>query len=228
VRPGAGVGQISFCLRIGDCAVGGALVDRFRGAEELAQEHLAELTAVAEKHRFSIFLNVAGVFRALHLSERGETGEGLASARQAFAEMGTAGSGGTWAFWAIAYCCQRAGELDAALELSAKGVEMAKATGERWYEAELFRLKGELLVSHRSTPSAEADASFQQALAVAREQQAKLWELRAAMSLARLWRDQGKPQQARELLAPVYGWFTEGFDTLDLKEAKALVDELDA
>jgi predicted ATPase len=72
----------------------------------------------------------------------------------------------------------------------------------------------------------EAEASFQQALAVAREQQAKLWELRAAMSMARHWRDQGKPQQARELLAPVYGWFTEGFDTLDLKEARALLDEL--
>jgi predicted ATPase/class 3 adenylate cyclase len=196
------------------------LVDRFRGAEELAQEHLAELTAVAKKHGFSIFLNVAGLFRALHLSERGETAEGLASARQAFAGMGK----GPWAFWAIAYCCEKAGELDEALELSAKGLEMAKATGERWYEAELFRLKGELLVSN--TLGREAEVSFQQALAVARQQQARLWELRAAMSLARLWRSQGKPQQARELLAPVYGWFTEGFDTRDLKEAKALLDAL--
>jgi predicted ATPase len=73
---------------------------------------------------------------------------------------------------------------------------------------------------------AKAQAYFERALAVARAQQAKSWELRAAMSMARLWRDQGKPQQARELLAPVYGWFTEGFDTLDLKEAKALLDEL--
>jgi predicted ATPase len=73
---------------------------------------------------------------------------------------------------------------------------------------------------------AKAQAYFERALAVARHQQAKSWELRAAMSLARLWRDQGKSQQARELLAPVYGWFTEGFDTLDLKEAKALLGEL--
>jgi predicted ATPase len=72
----------------------------------------------------------------------------------------------------------------------------------------------------------KAQAHFERALAVARAQQAKSWELRAAMSVARLWRDQGKPQQARELLAPVYGWFTEGFDTLDLKEAKALLGEL--
>jgi predicted ATPase len=76
--------------------------------------------------------------------------------------------------------------------------------------------------------AAEAEAYFQRALAVARQQQAKSWELRAAMSLARLWRDQGKPQQARELLAPVYGWFTEGFDTRDLKEAKELLDHLTA
>jgi predicted ATPase len=74
--------------------------------------------------------------------------------------------------------------------------------------------------------SAKAQKYFERAFAVARQQQAKSWELRAAMSLARLWRDQGKPQQARELLAPVYGWFTEGFDTRDLKEAKALLNEL--
>ena len=73
---------------------------------------------------------------------------------------------------------------------------------------------------------AKAETCFERALAVARQQQAKSWELRAAMSMARLWRDQGKPQQARELLAPVHGWFTEGFDMLDLKEAKALLDEL--
>ena len=74
--------------------------------------------------------------------------------------------------------------------------------------------------------AAKAEAYLEQALTVARRQQAKSWELRAAMSMARLWRDQGKPQQARELLAPVYGWFTEGFDTRDLKEAKALLDAL--
>jgi predicted ATPase len=75
---------------------------------------------------------------------------------------------------------------------------------------------------------AKAETYFERALEVARQQQAKSWELRAAMSMARLWRDQGKVQQARELLAPVYGWFTQGFDTLDLKEAKALLDELNA
>jgi len=97
---------------------------------------------------------------------------------------------------------------------------------EIWYEAEVHRIAGEIALKSLAPDPEKAEAYFDRALAVARQQQAKSWELRAAMSLARLWRDQRKPQQARELLAPVYGWFTEGFDTLDLKEAKALLDEL--
>ena len=87
-------------------------------------------------------------------------------------------------------------------------------------------MAGEIALKSPQADTAKAEASFERALLVARQQQAKSWELRAAMSLARLWRDQGKAQQARELLAPVYGWFTEGFETRDLKEAKALLDEL--
>jgi predicted ATPase len=101
-----------------------------------------------------------------------------------------------------------------------------ETTKERWFEAEVNRIAGEIALMLRDTDGAKAETYFQRALAVARQQQAKSWELRASMSLARLWRDQGKPQQARELLAPVYGWFTDGFDTLDLKEAKALLEEL--
>jgi len=103
-----------------------------------------------------------------------------------------------------------------------------QATEERWYEAEVNRIAGEIMLLSSEPHAAEAEAYFERALAVAREQQAKSWELRAAMSMARLWRDQGKPQQARELLAPVYDWFTEGFDTRDLKEAKALLEQLSA
>jgi predicted ATPase len=101
-----------------------------------------------------------------------------------------------------------------------------EASGERWYEAEVHRLAGEIALKLRQREKSEAYAYFSRALAVARLQKAESWELRASTSLARLWRDQGKPQQARELLAPVYGWFTEGFDTRDLKEAKALLEEL--
>jgi predicted ATPase len=101
-----------------------------------------------------------------------------------------------------------------------------KTTSESWCEAEVNRIAGEVALLSPERDATKAEAYFDRALAVARQQQAKSWELRAAMSLARLWRDQGKVQQARELLAPVYQWFTEGFDTRDLKEAKALLDEL--
>ena len=103
-----------------------------------------------------------------------------------------------------------------------------ETTKERWCEAEVNRIAGEIALKSPEPDAAKAEAYFERALAVARQQQAKSWELRASMSLARLWRDQGKVQQARELLAPVYGWFTEGFDTRDLKEAKALLEELAA
>jgi predicted ATPase len=201
-----------------------------RGAEQIAYEHLTQWMALAREQSFSQHLAGTGLRGARHLSERGETAEGLGRARQAFADMAATGytSGVTGRLWLIAYCCQRAGEIDEALEQLAKGLHAAKAMGERCYEAELLRLKGELLLAHRPAPSHEAEACFQGALAVAREQEAKLWELRAAMSMARLWRDQGKRDEARELLAPVYGWFTEGFDTRDLKDAKALLEELAA
>jgi predicted ATPase len=101
-----------------------------------------------------------------------------------------------------------------------------ETTGERWLEAEVNRVAGEIALRSPKHDLVKAQSYFERALAVARQQQAKSWELRAAMSLARLWRDQGKVHQARELLAPVYGWFTEGFETLDLKEAKALLDAL--
>ena len=103
-----------------------------------------------------------------------------------------------------------------------------ETTKERWFEAEVNRIAGEIALKSPEPDAAKAQAYFERALAVARQQQAKSWELRAAMSMARLWRDQGKRDEARDLLAPVYGWFTEGFDTLDLKEAKALLDELAA
>jgi predicted ATPase len=103
-----------------------------------------------------------------------------------------------------------------------------ETTKEEWYLAEINRIAGEIALKAPEPNAAKAQAYFERALAVARKQQATSWELRAAMSMARLWRDQGKPEQARELLAPVYGWFTEGFDTRDLKEAKALLDELHA
>ena len=109
-----------------------------------------------------------------------------------------------------------------------EAMAVTEATGESWYEAELYRMAAEVALLEPKPDVAKAEAYFNRSLDVARKQQAKSWELRAAMSMARLWRDQGKRDEARDLLAPVYGWFTEGFDTLDLKEAKALLDELHA
>ena len=117
-------------------------------------------------------------------------------------------------------------EFDEAWRCVGEAISTIETTRETWEEAEVDRLAGEIALMSREPDTAKAEVYFERALTVARQQQAKSWELRAAMSLARLWRDQGKPQQARDLLAPVYGWFTEGFDTLDLKEAKALLDEL--
>jgi class 3 adenylate cyclase/predicted ATPase len=118
------------------------------------------------------------------------------------------------------------GQFDEAWRFIGEAINAAETTKETWSEAEVNRIAGEIALKSPEPDAAKAAAYFEHALAVARKQQAKSWELRAAMSLARLWRSQGKPQQARELLAPVYGWFTEGFDTRDLKEAKALLGEL--
>ena len=118
------------------------------------------------------------------------------------------------------------GKFDHAWRCIGEAIAAIKTAKERWWEAELNRTGGEIALLSPEPDAAKAEAYFERALAISREQQAKSWELRAAMSMARLWRDQGKREEARELLAPVYGWFTEGFDTLDLKEAKALLDEL--
>jgi class 3 adenylate cyclase/predicted ATPase len=125
-----------------------------------------------------------------------------------------------WAYLAMAHA--EVGQFDDAWRC----IREATATMEGWWEAEVYRMAGEIALKSPEPDAAKAEAYFDRALGVAREQQAKSWELRAAMSMAQLWRDQGKRDEARDLLAPVYGWFTEGFNTLDLKEAKTLLDEL--
>ena len=127
-------------------------------------------------------------------------------------------------FALLAEACEIAGEIDEAVTLLGDALQTVERTGHRWLAAELNRLKGELL-RRQGHPEA-AEKLYRKALSIARKQEARLWELRAAMSLARLRREQGCHSEARELLEPVYGWFTEGFGTLDLKQAKALLDEL--
>jgi predicted ATPase len=134
--------------------------------------------------------------------------------------------------WGTAYLSHQAlaytelGQPDDAWRCIREAITTVELTKEQWYQAEINRLAGEIALTSEQADRSKAEEYFKRALEVARAQQAKSWELRAATSLARLWRDQGKMVEARELLAPVYGWFTEGFDTRDLKDAKALLEEL--
>ena len=132
----------------------------------------------------------------------------------------------SWMLSHLAISYGELGKLDDAWLCIDELTTTMKMTNERYFQAEVHRLAGEIALKSPQSDTAKAQEYFERALAVARQQQAKSWELRAAMSLARLWRDQGKVSEARELLAPVYGWFTEGFDTRDLKDAKALLEEL--
>jgi len=124
----------------------------------------------------------------------------------------------------LAGACEIAGQAEEGLTLLDDALQIIERTGERWLESELYRHKGQLVLRQANTDAAEE--LYRKALSIARDQEAKLWELRAAASLARLWRGQGRRAEAQALLAPIYGWFTKGFATPDLKEAKALLDEL--
>jgi predicted ATPase len=124
----------------------------------------------------------------------------------------------------LAGACEIAGQVEEALVLLDDALQIVERTGERWFAAEVYRHKGQLLL--RQGHSETAEELYRKALNIAAEQEAKLWELRAAVSLARLGRDQGRRAEAHDCLAPVYGWFTEGFNTQDLRGAKALLDEL--
>jgi predicted ATPase len=192
------------------------------------QAHAEALLALGTEHGFPRYAAWGALYRGWALAAQGQGAEGIAQARQglgAYQATGAAlGIPGFLARLAAAYW--HMGQVDEGLHLVTEALAVVDTTGERYYEAELHRLHGELLLRQALPEAQAAEACFQQALAVARRQQAKSWELRAATSLSRLWQQQGKRDAARELLAPIYGWFSEGFDTADLQEAKALLEEL--
>jgi predicted ATPase len=159
--------------------------------------------------------------------EQGQTEDGLAYLRDGLAAHSATGSTVWMSFnlGLLGDAYLSLGRYEEAEPLLSEALDLVERTDERWCEAELYRLKGQAAAS-RPNGSAQAEAAFQTALRIARLQQAKLFELRAATSLARLWRDQGQHDEARDLLSPVYGWFTEGFDTPDLKDARALLEEI--
>ena len=161
------------------------------------------------------------------MAAQGARAEGLAQMRQGLAAYRTRGRFPWLLFLGLlAEACGQAGQVEEGLRALHEALEAMQTTEERMYEAELHRLRGELLLQQSAAQPGEAETSLQQALDIARLQQAKSLELRATMSLARLWQQQGKTTEARDLLAPVYHWFTEGFDTKDLQEAKALLGQL--
>ena len=182
--------------------------------------------ALSVEHGFPMFQLLAMMVRGWCLAALGRPEEGIAQLQQSLAMWRSSGAevGVPFMLTLLADAYGKAGQPEEGLKQLSEASRSMEVRDERVYETEMHRIRGELLISIRDFAAAEH--SFGEALAVARGQSAKLFELRAAASLARLWRDQGRPQQARELLAPVYEWFTEGFDTLDLKEAKALLDEL--
>jgi predicted ATPase len=162
------------------------------------------------------------------LAQQGRGAEGIEQGRQGIAAWRATGAELAQPHWLslLAETYGHVGQVEAGLEVLDEALERVDAHGERYSEAELYRLKGELLLQQALPDMPQAETCFQRAIDVARRQQAKAWELRAAMSLSRLWQRQGKRAEAHELLAPIYAWFTEGFDTADLQEAKALLAEL--
>ena len=208
-----------------------AMIYQHRREAEPAQEHAETAIAVCAEHGIAPHLAAAGsILRGWAIAARGQAVEGIAEIRGGLAAVEPTGVRIRRPYYLalLAEASAWAGEIEQGLTALVEAARIVEETGERRWEAEIYRLTGELTLARRGGDRTEAEGWFQRALDVAGCQNAKCLELRAAISLARLWRDRGKRREARELLAPVYGWFTEGFDTLDLKQAKSLLDELAA
>jgi predicted ATPase len=198
----------------------------FVGDGAALSEPADQLIALAIEQGFPLWRALGTVYRGWAMVKNGDVEEGMSLLRSGTAASRAAGAE-LWVpshFALLAAASEIAGEMEEALAFIDDALGLVEGTGGPWLGAELNRCKGQLLL--RQGQSEAAEALYRKALSIAREQEAKLWELRAATSLARAWGDQGRRSEARDLLAPVYGWFSEGFDTPDLKEAKALLDAL--
>jgi predicted ATPase len=206
----------------------GAVLLLFVEDNEALGARVDQLVAVATEQGFSHWRAQGAIYRGWIKVKNGHLAEGISLLRSGVAAYRATGSETWWpyAFSLLAAACEIAGQVEEAATLLDEALRTVERTGERWFAAELNRHKGQLLLDRGHTEAAEE--LYGNALSIAREQEAKMWELRAAVSLARLRRDQDRRLEARELLAPVYGWFTEGFDTKDPKEAKALLEVLHA
>jgi TOMM system kinase/cyclase fusion protein len=205
-----------------------AYLHYFRRDEHAAQEQAEAAMALASEKGFPQMVATGMITRGWALAMQGQGEEGIAQLQQGMdAFRAVAGDLDRPRYLAhLAEAYGQVGQTEAGLTTLAEALATAHNTGDRYWEAELHRLRGELLLTLSAEMHAEAETCFHQALDIARCQQAKSLELRAAISLSRLWQQQGKWTEARQLLAPIYGWFTEGFDTADLQEAQALLEEL--
>jgi class 3 adenylate cyclase/predicted ATPase len=199
-----------------------------RGDYAVANARADELVRLADEKGALFWKNAAMVDKGYVLAVTGEASNAIQMFTSGVTGHRSTGSR-IWVPLYLSYLARAYAELgqyEQARHSIGEAMAAVETTKERWCEADVRRTAGEIALMSPERDTAKAEAHFEHALAVAREQQEKSWELRAAMSMARLWRDQGKRQQAHDLLAPVYSWFTEGFDTLDLKEAKALLEQL--
>ncbi len=207
-----------------------ATLHGLRREVQIVQEQVEEVLRLSAEQGFALYLAWGTILRGWALAERGQEHEGIDQMRKGIAARRAIGVE-MWqphllAFSAAVY--GKVGKVEEGLSVLTEALSLIDRNGERCWEAELYRLKGQLLLQQNEGESCfrSAEACFRHALEVARCQSARSWELRAAMSLSRLWRRQGKKEEARMLLQEIYDWFTEGFDTADLKEAKALLDAL--
>jgi class 3 adenylate cyclase/predicted ATPase len=196
------------------------------GDNPALDQRACELIALASEQGFPLYRALGSIYRGWAKVNTGDGAEGISLLRSGSSAYNATGAESRIAFHIslLARACEIADQIDEALMLSEKALQISERIGERWFSAELYRHKGQLML--RQGRSEPAEELYRQALTIAKEQEAKLWELRAASSLARLWRDRRRGAEARDLLAPVYGRLTEGFATPDLKAAKALLEEL--
>jgi TOMM system kinase/cyclase fusion protein len=205
-----------------------AVLHQFRREREAVQQTAEALIALATEQGDAERLARGGILRGWALFAQGQGTEGMVQMRQGLAALqATGGEVRRQLFLPLlAEAYGGIGQSEEGLNVLAEALSAVEKTRGRFYEAELYRLRGELLLARSAEHHTEAETCFRQSLNIARRQQAKSWELRAGLSLSRLWQQQGKGDEARELLAEIYSWFTEGFDTADLQEARALLEEL--
>ncbi len=221
----------------GFALVWAAVLHQFRGEARATQERAEAAIAISTEQGFSELVALATLLRGWALTELGQKAEGIAQLRQGLAAHRATGAevSRTYYLALLAAAYERGGQAEEGVKVLAEAFTFVSDSEERYYEAELYRLKGELTLQKFQVsgstfqvecPHSEAEACFHKAIEIARKQQAKSLELRAVMSLSRLWQQQGKQHEGDEMLAEIYGWFTEGFDTKDLQEAKTLLEEL--